>query len=196
MKWKTITEKPIPDIREFVAANVREGERLVHIGTDSLQGRRYTQFVTVLVILEPGKGGRVAYQRQLAPRIASLRERLLKEVWFSVTLALEINDVLPAQAGLTVHIDANPVDAKLCGRAAEYEFGSARMYCGQRKRSRPELSRLKSENVGSSAMIDPKKIAITKPTFIRHALSMIGSAVTRAHTIVRPMMTRPQKLSA
>jgi predicted RNase H-related nuclease YkuK (DUF458 family) len=109
MKWKTITEKPVPDIREFVTAAVREGDRLVHIGTDSLQGRRYTQFVTVLVILEPGKGGRVAYQRQMVPRISSLRERLLKEVWLSVTLALEINGVLPASAPLTVHIDANPV---------------------------------------------------------------------------------------
>jgi uncharacterized protein len=111
MKWKTITEKPVADIRDFVATAVREGDRLVHIGTDSLQGRRNTQFVTVLVILEPGKGGRVAYQRQMVPRIASLRERLLKEVWLSVTLALEINDVLPASAPLTVHIDANPVAA-------------------------------------------------------------------------------------
>jgi predicted RNase H-related nuclease YkuK (DUF458 family) len=128
MKWKTITEKPIPDIRDFVSSAVREGERLVHIGTDSLQGRRYTQFVTVLVILEPGNGGRVAYQRQLMPRITSLRERLLKEVWLSVTLALEINDVLPAQAGLTVHIDANPVATH---RSSQYVQELVGMVVGQ-----------------------------------------------------------------
>lgn len=127
-KWKTITEKPVPDIREFVATTVRQGERLVHIGTDSLQGRRCTQFVTVLVILEPGKGGRVAYQRQLSPRIQSLRERLLKEVWFSVTLALEINDVLPASAGLTVHIDANPVPSH---RSSQYVHELVGMVVGQ-----------------------------------------------------------------
>ena len=128
MKWKTLTEKAIPDIREFVSAAVREGDRLVHIGTDSLQGRRQTQFVTVLVILEPGKGGRVAYQRQLVPRIASLRERLLKEVWLSVTLALEINDVLPASAGLTVHIDANPV---VTHRSSQYVQELVGMVVGQ-----------------------------------------------------------------
>jgi REP element-mobilizing transposase RayT len=31
------------------------------------------------------------------------------------------------------YIDANPVDAGLCARASEYEFGSARMYCGARR---------------------------------------------------------------
>ncbi|MBK7644706.1 MAG: transposase [Planctomycetes bacterium] len=37
------------------------------------------------------------------------------------------------------YIDANPVDAKLCAHPAEYEFGSARMYCGSR--SAPWLTR-------------------------------------------------------
>jgi REP element-mobilizing transposase RayT len=41
------------------------------------------------------------------------------------------------------YIDANPVDAELCRRSSEYEFGSARMYCGQR--SAPWLSRYSVE---------------------------------------------------
>ncbi len=40
------------------------------------------------------------------------------------------------------YIDANPVDAGLCARAGDYEFGSARMYCGSR--SAPWLSRERS----------------------------------------------------
>jgi len=104
--WKTLGEIKIPDIHQFVAAASREGQP-VHIGTDSLQTGRHTQFVTVVVILNPGKGGRVAYRREVVPRIASLRERLLREVWKSVDLGLQFSPIV--KGDLSVHIDANPV---------------------------------------------------------------------------------------
>lgn len=106
--WKTLGETKIPDIVQFVAEASRDGQA-VHIGTDSLQSGRATQFVTVVVILTPRKGGRVAYRREIVPRIASLRERLLKEVWRSVELGLQFSPVLAGD--LTLHIDANPVAA-------------------------------------------------------------------------------------
>jgi hypothetical protein len=106
--WKTLGEIKIPDILEFVAEASRAGQA-VHIGTDSLQSGRFTQFVTVVVILTPGKGGRVAYRREIVPRITSLRERLLKEVWKSVDLGLQSSPIV--KGDLTVHIDANPVVA-------------------------------------------------------------------------------------
>jgi uncharacterized protein len=81
----------------------------VHVGTDSLQTGRLTQFVTVVVILTPRKGGRVAYQREAVPRIHSLRERLLTEVWRSVDLGLQLSPLV--KGDLSVHIDANPVVA-------------------------------------------------------------------------------------
>lgn len=106
MKWKTLREEKIPDILQFIADNTREGQA-VHIGTDSLQTGRFTQFVTIVAILTERKGGRVAYAREVVPRITSLRERLLKEVWKSVNLGLEIS---PLVAGdLTVSIDVNTV---------------------------------------------------------------------------------------
>jgi predicted RNase H-related nuclease YkuK (DUF458 family) len=104
--WKTLNEVRIPDIVEFVRVASRAGQS-VHIGTDSLQSGRFTQFVTVVVILTPTKGGRVAYRREALPRITSLRERLLKEVWKSVDLGLQFSPVV--KGDLTVHIDANPV---------------------------------------------------------------------------------------
>ena len=104
--WKTLTEIRIADILQFVAEASRAGQA-VHIGTDSLQTRRFTQFVTVVVILTPQKGGRVAYRREAVPRIASLRERLLTEVWKSVDLGLRCSPLV--KGDLTVHIDANPV---------------------------------------------------------------------------------------
>ena len=106
--WKTLGETKIPDILQFVAQASKDGQA-VHIGTDSLQTRRFTQFVTVVVILTPRKGGRVAYRRDVVPRITSLRERLLKEVWKSVDLGLQFTSIVNGE--LTVHIDANPVVA-------------------------------------------------------------------------------------
>lgn len=106
--WKTLREVKVPDILQFVEDASRNGEA-VHVGTDSLQSGRVTQFVTVVVVLMPGRGGRVAYRREVVPRIRSLRERLLKEVWKSVELGLQISPVVPGD--LTVHIDANPVQA-------------------------------------------------------------------------------------
>jgi predicted RNase H-related nuclease YkuK (DUF458 family) len=104
--WKTFREEPIPSIRDFVRDVSREGQA-VHIGTDSQQAGRLTRFVTVVVILTPRRGGRVAYVRESVRRIASLRERLLREVWRSVSLGIELEAVVPGE--LTVHIDANPV---------------------------------------------------------------------------------------
>jgi predicted RNase H-related nuclease YkuK (DUF458 family) len=104
--WKTLTEIKVPDVLEFVREASKDGQA-VHIGTDSLQTGRYTQFVTVVVILTPHKGGRVVYRREVVPRISSLRERLLTEVWKSVDLGLQCSPVVNGE--LTVHIDANPV---------------------------------------------------------------------------------------
>ena len=80
--WKTLNEVRIPDILAFVEGASGDGQA-VHVGTDSLQCGRTTRFVTVEVILTPAKGGRVAYRRESVPRIGSLRERLLTEVWKS-----------------------------------------------------------------------------------------------------------------
>jgi predicted RNase H-related nuclease YkuK (DUF458 family) len=104
--WKTLNEARVTDILQFVRDASRDGQA-VHVGTDSLQSGRFTQFVTVVVILTPGKGGRVAYRRLVVPRITSLRERLLKEVWESVDLGLRFSPIVKGE--LAVHIDANPV---------------------------------------------------------------------------------------
>jgi len=104
--WKTLNEVKIPDILQFVKDASKNGQA-VHVGTDSLQTGRVTQFVTVVVLLTPRKGGRVAYRREVVPRIASLRQRLLMEVWKSVELGLQFSPLVSGE--LSVHIDANPV---------------------------------------------------------------------------------------
>lgn len=105
--WKTIDGTKVellPLFRELMAA----GDRNVQIGSDSQQDGKFTEFVTVVVVLQPGKGGRAFYTRERVPRVKSLRERLMREVWMSVTTGMELNDFIPKEADLTIHIDANP----------------------------------------------------------------------------------------
>jgi len=104
--WKTLTGVPIEDVVAFVRDQAKDGQ-IVHLGTDSLQLARHTRFVTVVAILTPGRGGRAIWTRATAPRIQSLRERLLREVWLSVELGLRLHPVVPGP--LHVHIDANPI---------------------------------------------------------------------------------------
>lgn len=107
-KWKTIEGKPIDNIVDTVKGLIANGGVEIHIGTDSQQAKKETAFVTILVVLTKGKGGRAFYVQDFTPRIKSLRERLLKEVWLSVNLGLELNAMVPETTGLTVHVDANP----------------------------------------------------------------------------------------
>lgn len=106
-EWKTIKGERVSLLEVFCELMKYPG-RQVQIGTDSQQNGKNTEFVTVVVVLRPGKGGRAFYTRERVTRIKSLRERLMKEVWMSVDTGMELNKYIPEDAELTVHIDANP----------------------------------------------------------------------------------------
>jgi predicted RNase H-related nuclease YkuK (DUF458 family) len=106
-KWKTVDGKVITDVYNTLAT-ATQGLKVVHIGTDSQQNALKTEFVTVVVIHNPGAGGRAFYTVESVPRIKSLRERLLKEVWLSVQLGLEMVDMVSEMSSLLIHVDANP----------------------------------------------------------------------------------------
>ncbi len=105
MQWKALSGGKVDDLEAVVASATADGQEL-HIGTDSLQAGKFTLYVTVVVIHTAGKGGRVIYSKEKVARITSLRDRLFKEVWRSVEIAM----LLSPHAGgdVTVHIDANP----------------------------------------------------------------------------------------
>jgi predicted RNase H-related nuclease YkuK (DUF458 family) len=126
--WKTIDGVRVSSILEdFKTALVGE-DREVHIGTDSQQNGKFTQYVTVLVVVMKGKGARAWCTKERVPRIRSLRERLMKEVWTSVMLGMELNAHIPETAGLTIHIDANP-DVRF--KSSEYVKELAAMVVSQ-----------------------------------------------------------------
>ena len=107
-EWKTLLNKKVPDLEVALKEELAAGERMIHIGTDSQQDGKVTQFVTVVVMLIPGKGGRAFYSKETVPRIKSLRERLLMEVSTSVQLGLELSQIIPDGNEMTIHVDANP----------------------------------------------------------------------------------------
>ena len=118
------------DVRAFlalVASKVREGQLEVHAFSiltthfhlllRSTQGELSAAMMWI-------ENQYVKHFNRLRGRDGSLfrsrfRSRLVdtEEYWFNVVR----------------YIDFNPVDARLCTRSAEYEFGSARMYCGGRR---------------------------------------------------------------
>ena len=108
VKWKTLEGIDVADMRASFKEILSAGKREIHIGTDSQQKGRFTEYVTVVVLLDEGKGGRAFFTSEKVPRIKSLRERLMKEVWMSVITGIELNDIIPEKYGLTIHVDANP----------------------------------------------------------------------------------------
>ena len=105
--WKNSEDVRIKDMQAALAEAI-QGQRVIYIGTDSQQAAFRTEFVTVIVVHEKMKGGRIFYTRESVPRIKSRRERLLKEAWMSVATALEVSPMLAEDSELEVHIDANP----------------------------------------------------------------------------------------
>lgn len=106
-QWKTVEGKRVENIYAALQ-EAFQGIRTIYIGTDSQQDGTKTQFVTVIVIHDPGHGGRAFYTKESVPRIKSLRERLLKEVWLSVMTGIEVDPMISEDSTLEIHVDANP----------------------------------------------------------------------------------------
>jgi len=106
--WRKMDGTPVKNHLEEVLKAVNDGQGVVHVGCDSQQHEKKTEFVTVIILLKPGKGGRVLYHSEKVPRIDSLRERLLTEVMKSVEIGLQLNEILSEKAEMIIHVDANP----------------------------------------------------------------------------------------
>ena len=105
--WKTLSGQKIDFLDEIVKATV-DGQRIIHVGCDSQNHGVKTEFVSVIVLLKPGKGGRVLWTSEKVERIDSLRRRLLDEAWRSVEIAMQVDAVVSEDVEISVHVDANP----------------------------------------------------------------------------------------
>jgi uncharacterized protein len=103
--WKTLSGRTVPDIISEVQSLVGDEELVIHIGTDSQRHGRHTDFVTVIAVLNPGKGGRVFYQRERVARTKSLAQKLFREAELSLAVASALSEA--AAQEIIVHVDAN-----------------------------------------------------------------------------------------
>lgn len=103
--WRSISGGEVADIVEEIRGLVAEGERRIHIGTDSQPHGRHTDFVTVIAVLNPGKGGRVFYRRERTARARSLAHKLFREAELSIAVAQALSASIDEE--ILVHVDAN-----------------------------------------------------------------------------------------
>jgi predicted RNase H-related nuclease YkuK (DUF458 family) len=109
-RWWTLGGAELLDLMATVEQLMRQGQ-VVHIGTDAQKTVRRMEFVTVVCVLNPGKGGRVFYTRIFDRKEMSLFDKLSMETWLSLELALKMNlefDLPVEKKQIWVHVDANP----------------------------------------------------------------------------------------
>ena len=105
-KWFTLHKDPVEDICGSIAGLNSEGPRPVHIGTDAQKHGTFLDFVTAVVVLNPGKGGRVFYCKTRQNNINSLQHKLFTEVGLSLEIAQILCHHIEAEQ-IHVHVDAN-----------------------------------------------------------------------------------------
>jgi predicted RNase H-related nuclease YkuK (DUF458 family) len=87
-------------------------ESSVYIGCDSIRFRKnkmwYAKYSTVIIVhMESKKGCRLFHDSVDMPDYGNLKQRLLTEVQYAVTVATEIIDVL-GDRHMEIHLDINP----------------------------------------------------------------------------------------
>ena len=109
-RWWTLGGAEVLDVMTTAEQLLKRGH-VVHIGTDAQKSSRRMEFVTVICVLNPGKGGRVFYTRRYEEKEMSLFDKLSLETWLSLELALRMNEEFelpPEKKQIWVHVDANP----------------------------------------------------------------------------------------
>jgi len=105
-QWFTFNRQPIPDIEKLVLDLIQE-DTILMIGTDAQRIGRRTDFVTVLIMYKPGKGARVFSTKETVKRDMSPWEKLSKETWLSVEVAMQMDALLHIPDRIEVHVDSN-----------------------------------------------------------------------------------------
>jgi predicted RNase H-related nuclease YkuK (DUF458 family) len=105
-QWLTLHKERVGDVLAEIAALNADGPRPVHIGTDAQKRGRNTDFVTAVVVLNPGKGGRVFYCKTRMDHVHSLQHKLFTEVALSLEIAMALCEHIESEQ-IQVHVDAN-----------------------------------------------------------------------------------------
>jgi uncharacterized protein len=129
-QWRRLSKEPISDLKQEIAELFKNGmKRPVHIGTDAQKHGKYTDFVTAVVVLDPGHGGVAFYAKTRTPYMKSLQHKLFTEVSLSLEVALALCEIVSAE-NIQVHVDANtnlkwesgPFHQRLAGMVVAHGF--------------------------------------------------------------------------
>jgi hypothetical protein len=101
------TETSLQDIVNLISA---DHEYEIFVGSDSQIHKKLKKvvYVTCVVLYKKGKGGKIFMSREPQKFSPCLRERLMNEVWRSLSVAFEMKKILPANVELIIHVDVNP----------------------------------------------------------------------------------------
>ena len=105
---KLSLKQVINEVFQFIQEKPRNSYKLV-IGTDSLNAADHSDFVTAIIILRVGNGGRFFWRRIKDKNFKSLRERIYKEVYLSLEIGQQLLKLLEKNKlynfDLEIHVD-------------------------------------------------------------------------------------------
>lgn len=117
--WFTLDGDEV-NLKEALHETCKSGDKVIIIGTDSQKHDKRIDFVTVVVVYTPSKGGRVFYTREREPKFYNLMDKLIKEALLSVQTAWAITPILPENCKIAaLHADVNSDIKK--GESAKFE---------------------------------------------------------------------------
>lgn len=91
-KGKMKFDQVIEDLINYIFEEPKGVYRLI-VGTDS-EGRKRPLFVSAIVILREGKGGRYFWKKIRTPKRYTLRTRIYEETMISLRLAVKLRETL------------------------------------------------------------------------------------------------------
>jgi len=105
---KLSLKQVITEVFQFIQEKPKNSYKLV-IGTDSLNNSDHSDFVTAIIILRIGNGGRFFWRRIKDKNFKSLRERIYKEVYLSLEIGQQLLKLLEKNKlynfDLEIHVD-------------------------------------------------------------------------------------------
>jgi predicted RNase H-related nuclease YkuK (DUF458 family) len=107
-RWRSYDGHNAVVLQDFV--NLHNQDDYFFIGTDSqnYSKKQRCVFTSVLIAYRLHKGGSVVLHRNITPYMPALRQRLLMEAMRSLEVAWWLNDKVPSQNVISIHLDVNP----------------------------------------------------------------------------------------
>ena len=96
-------------LQDIISLADKDCEYQIFLGTDSQLHKniRSVIYATCIILYKKGKGGAIFTKKKKTLISATLKERLMKEVWLSLEIAFELSTLLTKNIELIIHIDVN-----------------------------------------------------------------------------------------